>query len=468
VSREQPRLLVSVEDDGLRARLAEVLAEFAPELDSRGGAAALQLLARQLTLRLLVVVESGGSAEALDLLREARALREDVAVIVLSERPTIEHATEAIRRGAEDFVPIPFSEELLRKEVARVLEAVDLRDRVESLCRRLSDAQGFEAIVSASPRMERVFEIARAAARTETPVLVVGETGTGKELFARAIHAGSRRSTRPFVALNCAALPRELVESELFGHRRGAFSGADRDSAGLFVAAHGGTLFLDEIGELPGDAQAKLLRVLQDGEVRPVGGLESRRVAVRVIAATNRRLAELRAEALRQDLFFRLSVLIVDLPPLRERLEDVPRLVAHFLARLRERDVTKVEGLDTDAQDLLLQYSFPGNVRELENMLEGLSVMLPPQQSVIRAADVRAWFKRRGAMRPAPAMGSEVSLRLDDLEAWAIREALRRSAGNKTEAAHLLGISRDTLYRKLQEITRLGNVSESRTASGKP
>jgi DNA-binding NtrC family response regulator len=454
---------VAVEDDGLGARLAEALAEFSPELNSRGRSAVLQLLERHVSLRLLLVVETGGGAEALDLVRDARALREDVAVILLSQNPTIERATEAIRRGAEDFVPVPFSGELLRKEVARVLEAAELRDRVESLHQRVSDVYGFEEIVSASPRMERVFEIARAAARTETPVLLVGETGTGKELFARAIHANGRRASRPFIALNCAALPRELVESELFGHRRGAFSGADRDSAGLFVAAHGGTLFLDEIGELAGDAQAKLLRVLQDGEVRPVGGLESRKVEVRIIAATNRRLAELKAGALRPDLFFRLSVLIMDLPPLRERFDDVPRLVARFLLQIRERGIARVEGLDSEAQDLLLKYSFPGNVRELENLLEGISVMLPPDRAVIRAADVRAWFKRRGAMRPAPPPASETSLRLDDLEAWAIAEALRRSHGNKSEAAHLLGISRDTLYRKVADLTRQGKLSESRT-----
>jgi transcriptional regulator with PAS, ATPase and Fis domain len=306
--------------------------------------------------------------------------------------------------------------------------------------------------------MRPVFERARAAALSDTPVLLTGETGTGKELVARAIHSGGRRATKAFVAVNCAALPRELVESELFGHRRGAFSGADRDFPGLFAGAHGGTLFLDEIGDLPLEAQAKLLRALQDGEIRPVGGLESRRVDVRIIAATNRGLSELRGGRLRPDLFFRLSVLLIELPPLRERHDDIPHLVAHFLVQLRARGVASVEGIDADALELVAGYPFPGNVRELENLLEALSVTLPPERRSIRVDDVRAWLRRRSVGSASALVHSH--LRLDELEAQAIEEALRASHGNKSQAAHLLGISRDTLYRKLQDRTR---VSESRT-----
>ena len=216
-------------------------------------------------------------------------------MLVLSSQPTIRLATEVIRSGAEDFVPIPYSEELLSKEVRRILEAAELRERVENLHRLVADAYGIDRIVSRSNRMRPVLERVRAAARSDTPVLVIGETGTGKELVARAIHAGGRRAQLPLVPLNCAALPRDLVESELFGHRRGAFSGAQAAHPGLFVAAHRGTLFLDEIGELPLEAQAKLLRVLQDGEVRPVGSLESRKVDVRIVAASNRSLAAMGA-----------------------------------------------------------------------------------------------------------------------------------------------------------------------------
>jgi len=450
--------MLAVADGELRARLATLLADHQVEA-AEPGPPALDLLDRHPSLRLLILFEATPDHGALDLLQAARQHRSDLAVIVLSAHPTVEHATEAIRRGAEDFVAVPFSEELLRKEVERVLEAAELRDRVEYLRHQVLDSCGLDRMVSRSPRMRPVFERARAAALSDTPVLLAGETGTGKELVARAIHTGGRRASKAFVALNCAALPRELVESELFGHRRGAFSGADRDFPGLFAGAHGGTFFLDEVGELSLEVQAKLLRALQDGEIRPVGGLESRRVDVRVIAATNRSLAELREGRLRPDLFFRLSVLVIELPPLRERHQDIPHLVAHFLARLRARGVAAVEGIDADALELLEGYPFPGNVRELENLLEAASVTLPPGRRSIRADDVRAWLRRR-AVGPASAR-VHTHLKLDDLEAWAIEEALRLSHGNKSQAAHMLGISRDTLYRKLQD--RAPQLSGSRT-----
>jgi transcriptional regulator with PAS, ATPase and Fis domain len=221
----------------------------------------------------------------------------------------------------------------------------------------------------------------------------------------------------------------------------------------LFGAANGGTLFLDEVGELPLDVQAKLLRVLQDGEIRPVGGLESRRVDVRIIAATNRTLADMRDGRMRQDLFFRLSVLVIEIPPLRGRRDDVPLLIAHFLSTIEERGGRHVDGVAPGALELLAQYSFPGNVRELENMLESVTLALPPDRSTIAPEDIRGWFRRRGlsdAARTVATVGD--TLNLAHLEACAIAEALRRSRGNKSVAAHLLGISRDTLYRKLHEL----------------
>jgi len=463
MSRDEPRVMLAVADGALRARLAALLADHDAEA-AEPGPVVLDVLDRHPSLRLLILFEAAPDHGALDLLQAARQHRTDLAVIVLSAHPTIEHATEAIRRGAEDFVAVPFSEELLRKEVERVLEAAELRDRVEDLRHQVFDCCGLERIVSRSPRMRPVFERARAAALSDTPVLLTGETGTGKELVARAIHSGGRRASKAFVAVNCAALPRELVESELFGHRRGAFSGADRDFPGLFAGAHRGTLFLDEIGDLALEAQAKLLRVLQDGEIRPVGGLESRRVDVRIIAATNRGLSELRSGRLRPDLFFRLSVLVIELPPLRERRDDIPHLVAHFLAQLRARGVASVEGIDADALELLAGYPFPGNVRELENLLEALSVTLPPERRSIRANDVRAWLSRR-AVGPASARVHS-HLRLDELEAWAIQEALRLSHGNKSQAAHLLGISRDTLYRKLQDFAPRLSGSRTQPSTG--
>ena len=458
----EPRVLVATGDAELSERLLGLLQLHRVASCPSPPTGLDDLLERSPAARLLIVGDVDSDHGALDLLAAVKNRRPGLAVLVLSSRPTIRLATEVIRGGAEDFVPIPYSEELLLKEVARILEAADLRDKVESLHRLVTDNYGLDRIVSRSSRMRPVLERARAAARSATPVLITGETGTGKELIARAIHANGARARQPLVPLNCAALPRDLVESELFGHRRGAFSGAQSDHPGLFVAAHHGTLFLDEISELALEAQAKLLRVLQDGEVRPIGGLESRKVDVRIIAASNRSLAAMGAGAMRQDLFFRLSVLVIEMPALRERRDDVPLLVAHFLARIRERGVARVESVDAEALELILGYSFPGNVRELENMLEGVSLTLPPARSTIRADDVRAWLRSRRQPEATSEHEAGPSLRLHELEGWAIAEALRRTAGNKSRAAQLLGISRDTLYRKLQELG-LEALPDSRT-----
>jgi DNA-binding NtrC family response regulator len=462
--RADARILVASEDGALNLALARLLAAYHPDVDVAGAASVLASVEQRPALRLLVIGDLRLDSLALDLLESVKQRRPDLSVLVLSSHPTIDHATESIRRGAEDFVPIPYSEELVLKEVGRILEAAELRDRVENLDQLVATRYGFERVISRSSRMRAVFDRANAASRSDTPVLIVGETGTGKELIARAIHANSRRSKRPFVPINCAALPRDLVESEIFGHRRGAFSGAFTDHAGLFVAAHGGSLFLDEIGELPLEVQAKLLRVLQDGDVRPVGGLESRRVDVRIIAASNRSLTEMRDSRMRQDLFFRISVLVIEIPPLRERREDLPLLLAHFLSVLCDRGLRHVEGIEPKALDLLAEYSFPGNVRELENMLEGLAVVLPPDRATIRAEDIRAWLRRRGAsVADRTSDASAVPLNLNDLERWAIKEALRQCHGNKSMAAHTLGISRDTLYRKLHDLGLLTEVPDSLT-----
>jgi DNA-binding NtrC family response regulator len=447
-----PEILLATTNVELAGSLVQLLTGHKIQVTNAEGSDLCALLEHQTGLRLLMLTDRDANGPDLDVVVAIKTQRPDLALLVLSSRPTIQLATESIRRGAEDFVPVPFSEDVLLKEVERILDAAELRERVEGLRRLVADTYGFDRIVSHSARMKPVFDRARAAARSATPVLIAGETGTGKELMARAIHANGPRASRPFVPINCAALPRDLVESELFGHRRGAFSGAFLDHPGLFVSAHGGTLFLDEIGDLPLEAQAKLLRVLQDGEIRAIGGLSSRKVDVRIIAATNCALAAIGSgRAMRQDLFFRLSVLVIELPPLRERADDIPLLAAFFLSRIRERQVAHVEGLDAEALEMLLAYPFPGNVRELENMLEGVSLTLSPKRSVIRTSDLRAWLSHRGQPIRAAAP-SAMPLRLDELEAWAIQEALRQSGGNKREAARLLGISRDTLYRRLHDL----------------
>ena len=454
-----PRVLIAAAAPPIRTNLASLLSGFPVISTDVGGAAVFDQLQRHATLRLLILVESLEDGRGtLDLVEALKSRRPDVAVLLINECGA-DRVAEAIGRGAEDVLPLPCPAERLRKQVERILEAADLRDRVRVLRQMVPRRHRPPSIIGHSAPIRRVLERAYAAARNDTPVLITGETGTGKELVARAIHANSRRAQMPFVPVNCAALPRDLLESELFGHKRGAFSGAHADYAGLFVAAHSGTLFLDEIGELPAEAQPKLLRVLQDGEVRPVGGLDSRKVDVRVIAATNQTLDAIRQGVLRQDLFFRLSVVVIDLPPLRARLDDVPLLVRAFLAHLRERGFA-VDSMDDDAIALLSEYAFPGNVRELENLIEGVAVMLPAGRTTIGALDVRGWLGNR-ALTAAPVSEAAVPLRLERLEAWAVAEALRRTHGNKRQAALLLGISRDTLYRKLQEIAQSGRRQDS-------
>jgi len=462
--RPDSRILIAGRDRELNDALIRLLAQYRPTLGDDDEAAVLSALRDGHALCLVILHDSRADRRALDLVQRIKEDRPDVAVLVMSAYPTVEHATESIRRGAEDFVPVPYAGEVVLKEVARILEAAELRTRIESLDRLVSTRYGFERVISRSSRMRPVTDRAQAAARSETPVLIVGETGTGKELIARAIHLNSRRARRPFMPINCAALPRDLVESELFGHRRGAFSGAVAEHPGLFVAAHGGSLFLDEVGELALEVQAKLLRVLQDGEVRPVGGLDSRRIDVRIIAASNRTLPSMRDGGMRQDLFFRLSVLVIDIPPLRERREDLPVLTAHFLKVLQERGIRSANGMEPEALDLLEHYPFPGNIRELENLLEGICVVLPPEQTTIRASDVRAWLRRRGVPdTDRTSDATHVPLKLVELEAWAIAEALRQAHGNKSAAAQILGISRDTLYRKIHDLNLASDLPDSRT-----
>jgi DNA-binding NtrC family response regulator len=447
-----PRILIAAPEAERCMELAGFLMPWAFMAVPASGPLLLDSISRISSIRLIIIVEQQSGEEALQLLEQVKALDERLAVLIMSMNPTIEHAIEAIRRGAEDFIAVPFSVEHLQKEVAHVLEAAELRDGTREMSRQLGAADDFEQIISDSPRMRLVLQRALAASRSDTPVLITGETGTGKELLARSIHANSRRHERPFVAVNCAALPRDLIESELFGHCKGAFTGAHANYPGLFAAANHGTLLLDEVGELAADVQAKLLRVLQNREIRPVGALESRLVDVRVIAATNRRIQDLRLGALRADLFYRLSVLVIELPPLRERPGDILSLIEYFLARYRGEGESSLSNIELEALQLLSRYSFPGNIRELENFVHSMAATLGHEQKSIKAEDVRRWMRRQGLQRAISEEIHGLPLDLRQLESWAIREAIQCSKGNKSRAASLLGISRDSLYRKLQEM----------------
>lgn len=444
-----PAILVVDDDISLASTLKDFLSREGYRVEvafSAAEALTIQAMSTNLSLALvdLIMPIMGG----LDLTNELRRHNPDLTVLIMTGYGTIETAVEAIKRGAEDYVTKPFDYEAVRKKIARLMEVVELRERVAQLEKNLERHACFENIVTLSPSMERVLERARMAASTDAPVLLLGETGTGKEMLARAIHAASPRARMPFVAVNCGALPRELAESELFGFRKGAFTGAHADAPGLFSAASGGSIFLDEIGETPKEIQVKLLRVLQEGELRPVGSTRSEQVDVRVIAATNRALAELRSGVMREDLYFRVATVVIEIPALRTRPEDVLVLAQHFAGRVSRRCGREVS-LARPAVELLLAYAFPGNVRELENIVESATAVSSDNPQIITDKDLRPLL---GAGAPPAAQTAlSESLSMEQMERLTIQRALRVSGGNRTKAASLLGISRDTLYRKLRQ-----------------
>ena len=381
------KILVVDDEPALLALLQDALGSWGYQVrHARTGAAALEMLRSELFDAALVDIRMPDMT-GLDLLRDIKRQDTSAEVVMMTGYPAISSAIEALREGAYDYLSKPLVLEELRHLMARVLERRFLRGEVSGLRVRLGEELTLHELVGDSPPMRRLKDIIAKVAPTGCPVLIEGESGTGKELVAAAIHRLSPRARGPFIPVNCSAIPADLIESELFGHVRGAFTGAVSDSSGLFRSANDGSLFLDEIVELPTTLQAKLLRVLQDMEVRPVGSSKSIPVDVRVVAATNRDLEQAMAQgALRQDLYYRLDVVRVSLPPLRERREDIPALVHHFLRRFNAKLRRTVRGISPEALAALVTHDFPGNVRELENIVER-SVALATRP-VIRLEDL--------------------------------------------------------------------------------
>lgn len=383
-----------------------------------------------------------------------QALEEHVSapIIMMSAYGSVDTAVECMKKGAYDFISKPFKKD----EIVMVLKKAEERERLKEENRRLRDRVSersmFNGIVSRNAAMEGIFAKIRKIADLKTTILVLGESGTGKELIARAIHQNGRRALKPFVAVNCGAIPEQLLESELFGHVRGAFTGATSDKVGLFEQADGGTLFLDEIGEMPLALQVKLLRVLQEEEIRRVGAAKTTRVDVRVVSATSRDLeADTRDGRFREDLYFRLNVFSLHLPPLRERVEDIPLLVEHFLTScLHERGVDKPT-VDPAAMRSLMAYGWPGNVRELENAIEHSAIIcegevitndcLPPAVKSVQVEHVISDREENLSIKKAE----------EAIERDLIRKALARTGGNRTQAAKILEISHRSLLYKLKE-----------------
>ncbi len=382
--------------------------------------------------------------DGMEILRAAKQVDPSTEVIMVTGHGTIETAVEAMREGASDYITKPLNLSELRDRVAKALEHRRLVRRSEQLDERF----GFEGIIGHSPAIERVIQVCQQIAPTDTTVLIQGESGTGKELVAKAIHNNSKRRNGNFVALNCAALSEGILESELFGHEKGAFTGALAPRKGRFEHADGGTLFLDEVGDMPAATQIKLLRVIEDGEITRVGSNEPRRVDVRLISATNQNLDNLVEKGtFREDLYFRLKVVRICLPPLRERREDIPLLIEHYLGRLAHEHGKNVAGITLEAQRILAGYDWPGNVRELINTLETMLVLA--QSDTLDVGNIPSEIHDQS--EPAPAAALQPGISLEDAERVLIQRTLDMTDGNRQQAAEILGIGQRTLYRKIKD-----------------
>ena len=389
--------------------------------------------------------------DGLEVLRKAQTLQPEAAVLLVTGHGSVGTAVDAMRHGAYDYIEKPVRLTELRTRLTRAIEDRRLRRTNRELREQLDRQFGLKGVVGHSPQMQRVFDIVRQVAPTNATVLILGESGTGKELVAQAFHQHSPRSERRFVAVNCAALSEGLIESELFGHVKGAFTGAVSANEGRILYADGGTLFLDEVGDMPLETQAKLLRVLETREVLPVGGNKAQPVDIRLVAATNHDLDErVRQGKFREDLLYRLKVVTVELPALRQRVGDVPLLVDHFLAEMAERHGRTVRGISPEARALLVRYSWPGNVRELRNVMENM--VLLASHDVLDVADVPTSVKEGPESGAADGGGYALAGRsMAEVERALIEANLELVGGNRQKAAQMLGIGERTLYRKIKE-----------------
>jgi len=448
--RRRPRILVVDDERSMRELLAIVLRREGYEvLLAENGKSAIATLERE-PIDILISDIKMPDLSGVDVLRAAKRVDQDILGIMITAFASTETAVEAMRLGACDYLSKPFDVDLLRMKVREKIESRQLRQENVLLKRTLGLTHQFANIVGRSEVMLGVFKMIETVARTNSTILLTGESGTGKGLVAQAIHFHSLRRDRPVVAVNCGALPEALLESELFGHMRGAFTGADSNKKGLIEVAERGTVFLDEIGEMSAVMQVKLLRVLQERKFRRVGGLEEMQADIRVIAATNQDLAKAVADGrFREDLFYRINVIGIHLPPLRERREDIPLVAEHFLAKYSEQMEKTVNAISHDALDLMQRYDWPGNIRELENTIERAVALestptvlpdsLPP---AVRGDSVRPSLMASAPMDAAlPPSGFDLEAHVQEIERGYLAEALKRAGGVQVKAAELLGMS---------------------------
>lgn len=455
MKRDKASILVIDDDPGIRRGLKEILmAEGYAVFTAANGESGLKVLTEQtfdLTLTDLAMPGPGG----LEVLNYLVRHQPECPCIIITGYGTIANAVTAMRQGAYDYLAKPVDASELRLVVARALDHHRLKWENIQLKKQLHQRYGFANMVGQSEAITRVFELIRKVADTDSTVLILGESGTGKELIAHALHYNSARRDGPLIPVNCAAIPEELLESELFGHERGAFTHAVRTRLGRFEQAHGGTIFLDEISEMSPNLQGKILRVLQDHSFERIGGVKTIQVDIRVIAATNQDLEALVARGkFREDLYYRLNVIPIQVPPLRDRLSDLPLLAQHFLAEFSRKRKKPRKRLGAAALDLLLRHSWPGNVRELENLVERLVILT--EGEVIDAADLPEKFQQGSPATPPapeelPVGGTDLNAAVQALERHLILQALQRTNWVKSGAARLLCLNRTTLLEKMKK-----------------
>lgn len=446
----KPRILV-VDDEAAHRRMIEAVlsAEGYDVREAADGVSAIAAIEAQFHDLVLMDIRMGGM-DGIEATRRIKEISPGIPIVLMTAYASLGTAVEAIKTGAQDYLIKPLDIDELKLLVAKVLHHRSLELENRFLKERLEDHFNFGHMIGRGKAMRTLFDTIALVAPTEATVLITGESGTGKELIANAIHLNSPRRDRPFIKVNCAALPETLLESELFGHEKGAFTGATSQKRGRFQLAHEASIFLDEIGEMPSTTQAKILRVLQEREFEMVGGTQTIQVDIRVIAATNKDLErEIAAGRFREDLYYRLNVVALNVPPLRERREDIPQLADFFLKRYAEKNRRLVKGFSPRAVDLLMRHSWPGNVRELENVVERAVILSPGElitpsefPGVLQAIDPEA-----ASANPDVASGRS----LKEVERRMIIRTLEEAGGNRTHAADILGISRRTLQLKLKE-----------------
>ena len=480
------RILIVEDEPAQRRILEEMVKRFGFDaIVADSGFKALEVLASPVgaTTALIVLDLMMPGMDGLAFLEKLQAVRGDVRVIVQTSQGSIETVIKAMRAGADDFVVKPVSPERLRISIQNLLKVNALTEEVKRLNKKVGAAMSFNDLIANAPAMASVLRLGRRGAQSNIPILIEGESGVGKEMFARSIQGESDRSGRPFITVNCGAIPENLVESILFGHEKGSFTGATGKHIGKFQEADNGTLFLDEVAELPLDMQVKLLRAIQEGEIDPIGSRRPVTVNVRLISATNRNMIEMvKAGKFREDLYYRLNVFPILLPPLRDRKDDIPALVEHFITRIAAEEGRKVRTVAPDVLNMLRAYSWPGNVRQLENtvfraivlcegdslqiedfpqiasLVEGYEVKIPPAALAPAPAQQASRNLPAGQVGDGSALGIPVVTdgghirTLEEVEGDMIRLALNRYRGQMSEVARKLGIGRSTLYRKMRDL----------------